>query len=217
MGKLIGIFIFSYLVFQTIVWASYPNQWWKVFPKEEAPEWEILPHEALPGEVILSKRTELGVFSNLALAPFELDGIKYASIEGLWQGMKYPDPLNIPDDIRLSIKQWPYTREQVYNLSGWEAKDAGKIANQIYLEHQLTWINYGKRLFIYTDGTEGSQFHLELITRAIRAKILQNQSLKELLVKTKGLVLRPDHQMKKDAPSSFYYYEILMRLREALR
>jgi hypothetical protein len=33
----------------------YPAHWWAPVSNEGAPEWEILPQEAAPGEVILSK------------------------------------------------------------------------------------------------------------------------------------------------------------------
>jgi len=44
----------------------YPSHWWGPVSKDGAPAWEILPQEAGPGEVILSKRNELGLLSNLA-------------------------------------------------------------------------------------------------------------------------------------------------------
>lgn len=47
------------------IW-QYPLQWWAEAPRKGAPAWEILPQEAGPGEVILSKRNELGVLSNFA-------------------------------------------------------------------------------------------------------------------------------------------------------
>ena len=68
--------------------------------KEGAPEWEILPQEAKPGEVILSKRNELGLLSNFAATPFEFRGKRYASLEGFWQMMKYPEG---PDDPRAKF------------------------------------------------------------------------------------------------------------------
>src|SRR6516164_10765204 len=70
---------------------SYPADWWAPVPKEGAPAWEILPQEAGPGEVILSKRNELGLLSNFAPTPFTFHGKRYASLEGFWQMMKYPE------------------------------------------------------------------------------------------------------------------------------
>jgi hypothetical protein len=32
----------------------------------------------------------LNLISNLALTPFDLDGRRYASVEGFWQGLKFP-------------------------------------------------------------------------------------------------------------------------------
>lgn len=43
--------------------ASYPQHWWTPAARDGAPVWEILPQEARPGEVILSKRNELGLLS----------------------------------------------------------------------------------------------------------------------------------------------------------
>jgi hypothetical protein len=42
---------------------DYPREWWIDIPRHEAAAWEILPQDAKPGEVILSKRTELGILS----------------------------------------------------------------------------------------------------------------------------------------------------------
>ncbi|HEU4389634.1 MAG TPA: hypothetical protein VFV34_17650, partial [Blastocatellia bacterium] len=50
--------------------AKYPAHWWVPVSKDGAPAWEILPQEAGPGEVILSKRHELGLLSNFAATPF---------------------------------------------------------------------------------------------------------------------------------------------------
>ena len=38
----------------------YPAHWWTPIVDPKKPDWEILPQEAGPGEVILSKRHELG-------------------------------------------------------------------------------------------------------------------------------------------------------------
>ncbi|HUI08312.1 MAG TPA: hypothetical protein VL486_15030 [Verrucomicrobiae bacterium] len=90
--------------------ADYPARWWTPVPKAGAPAWEILPQEAGPGEVILSKRNELGLLSNLAPTPFTFHGQRYASLEGFWQMMKYPENGN---DVRARFPglEWKYTRE----------------------------------------------------------------------------------------------------------
>ena len=61
---------------------KYPAHWWTQVSKDGAPTWEILPQEAGPGEVILSKRHELGLLSNFAPTSFTFRGKRYASVEG---------------------------------------------------------------------------------------------------------------------------------------
>ena len=78
----------------------YPTSWWTPVSKDGCAEWEIMPQEAGAGEVILSKRNELGLLSNFAPTPFEFHGKRYASLEGFWQMMKYPEG---PDDPRVEI------------------------------------------------------------------------------------------------------------------
>jgi len=198
---------------ETIDRGDYPAEWFVEIPRDQGRGWEILPQDAKPGEVILSKRTVLGLFSNFADSPFILDGKSYASIEGLWQGLKYPDP-TLVDDERLAINSWPFTRDEVFAMVGWDAKSAGNQANAIYNDNGLNLVTYGKHRFNYVDGAEGSDFHYELITRAIREKVLQNPQIKSLLIKSKGLILRPDHFMSSRYPKSFYYHKILMKIRD---
>src|SRR5689334_21903530 len=80
--------------------SRYPAAWWTPVSKSKAASWEILPQEAGQGEVILSKRSELGLLSNFAATPFMFRGKKYASLEGFWQMMKYPEG---PDDPRAKF------------------------------------------------------------------------------------------------------------------
>ena len=79
--------------------SRYPAQWWTPIIDPAKPDWEILPQEAGPGEVILSKRNELGLLSNFAATPFTFRGKRYASLEGFWQMMLYPEG---PDDPRTN-------------------------------------------------------------------------------------------------------------------
>src|SRR5882672_2175362 len=90
---------------------NYPAQWWTPAPTNGAPGWEILPQAAAPGEVILSKRNELGLLSNFAPTTFTFHGKSYASLEGFWQMMKYPGSTN---DLRATFPglEWKLTREQ---------------------------------------------------------------------------------------------------------
>ena len=126
--------------------SRYPTHWWTPVSKEGAPTWEILPQEAGPGEVILSKRNELGLLSNFAATPFTVKGKRYASLEGFWQMMKYPEGPNDPRAKRRELK-WKYTREQVAQLTGFEAKNAGTLAEENMKQLGISWVTFaGKRI-----------------------------------------------------------------------
>ena len=89
--------------------AAYPAHWWAPVPKEGAPAWEILPQEARPGEAILSKRHELGLLSNFAATPFTYRDRRYASLEGFWKMMLYPEDAEDPRATYPGL-EWKYTR-----------------------------------------------------------------------------------------------------------
>lgn len=191
---------------------DYPAEWFKEVPRSEAQSWEILPQDAKQGEVILSKRTELGIFSNFGATPFVLDGKSFASVEGLWQSLKYPDPA-IPNDERHAITDWEFSRAEVEAMVDRVAKGAGNSANKVYAKYKLKNINWGEHFFNYTDLAEGSQFHYALIKRALRAKLDQNTGLWALLMRTGCLKLKPDHHVNETDPPSYKYFNIYMELR----
>ncbi|HVS20996.1 MAG TPA: hypothetical protein VHD88_04070 [Pyrinomonadaceae bacterium] len=93
--------------------------------RSQETDWEILPQEAGPGEVILSRRNELGLLSNFAPTPFVFHGKRYASLEGFWQMMKYPEG---PNDPRAKCPglEWKYTREQVAQMVSFEANHGAR-------------------------------------------------------------------------------------------
>src|SRR2546423_4800280 len=109
--------------------ARYPAHWWTPVIDPKKPAWEILPQEAGPGEVILSKRNELGLLSNFAATPFVFHDKRYASLEGFWQAMLYPEG---PNDPRANFPgvEWKYSREQVTQMTSFEAKHAGDLAEE---------------------------------------------------------------------------------------
>ena len=160
--QLISRFFIAYLFCHTVE-AHYPSSWWEYVPPEGAPSWEVLPQDAGAGEVVLSKRTELGIFSNLSYSPFTFDGEKYFSIESLWQMMKYPSHLF--NDPR-GLLGYVYTREQVRKLYGFKAKKAGDAANDIMRKNDINWISYNGKIFDYKDFGQGSKFHYDIIYRA---------------------------------------------------
>ena len=193
---------------------SYPTNWWTPVPTEGAPAWEILPQEAKPGEVILSKRNELGLLSNFAATPFEFHGKRYASLEGFWQTMKYPEGTNDPRATFPGL-QWAYTRDQVAQLSSFEAKRAGTLAEQNMKTMGITWVSFEGNRFEYKPKQPGE--HYRLIVEATKEKLRQNPEVKKVLLATGNLILMPDHHQEPDAPAAWRYFDILMQIRTELQ
>src|SRR5437588_5337637 len=193
--------------------SPYPDHWWKPVPKEGAPDWEILPQEAGPGEVILSKRNELGLLSNFAATPFTFRGRRYASLEGFWQMMLYPEG---PDDPRAKFPGlvWKYTRAQVSQMTSFEAKAAGTLAEENMKQMGITWVTFAGQQIEYRPAEPGE--HYRLIVAATWAKVRQNPEVKKVLLATGDLVLRPDHHQEPNAPAAWRYYEILTEIRRQL-
>jgi predicted NAD-dependent protein-ADP-ribosyltransferase YbiA (DUF1768 family) len=193
---------------------DYPAHWWVDIPREDAQEWEILPREAGPGEVILSKRNELGLLSNFAATPFTFRGKRYASLEGFWQMMKYPED---GDDPRASFPglHWAYARDQVALMTGFEAKHAGALAERNMEKMGISWVTFeGKRLE-YRQPSRGE--HYQLIEAATREKVWQNPEVEKVLLSTGDLILKPDHHQRPDAPPAWRYYDILTQIRAEIR
>jgi predicted NAD-dependent protein-ADP-ribosyltransferase YbiA (DUF1768 family) len=193
----------------------YPAHWWAPVDKEGAPGWEILPQEAGTGEVILSKRDpELGLLSNFAATPFEFRGKVYASLEGFWQMMKYPEG---PDDPRAKHPGlvWPHTRDEVAQMTAFDAKRAGDVASQNMSQMGIDWVTFEGRQFPY-HADEPSD-HYRLIVEATREKVRQNPDVERVLLSTGDLVLKPDHRQERDAKAAWRYYDILTEIRRELQ
>jgi predicted NAD-dependent protein-ADP-ribosyltransferase YbiA (DUF1768 family) len=192
---------------------KYPAHWWTPVSKEGAPTWEILPQEAGPNEVILSKRHELGLLSNFAATPFTLDGKKYASVEGFWQMMLYPEG---PDDPRAQFPglEWKFRRDEVAQMTAFEAKSAGTIAEANMAKMGIDWVSFERRRFPYRPAEPGE--HYRLIVAAMRAKVEQNSDVKRALLSTGDLKLKPDHHQEPNAPAAWRYNEIWMTIRKEL-
>lgn len=193
---------------------NYPACWWADIPEEDAQEWEILPQEARPGEVILSKRNELGLLSNFAATPFTFRGTRYASLEGFWQMMKYPENDADPRTV-FPGRQWAHTRDQVAQMTGFEAKKAGALAEQNMEKMGISWVTFEGKQIEYRSPAQGE--HYELIGAATREKVRQNHEVKKVLLSTGDLILKPDHHQRPDAPPAWRYYDILTRIRAELR
>jgi predicted NAD-dependent protein-ADP-ribosyltransferase YbiA (DUF1768 family) len=193
---------------------TYPAHWWAAVPSEGAPAWEILPQEAGPGEVIVSKRHELGLLSNFAATPFIFHGKQYASLEGFWQMMLYPEGAADPRAVFRGVA-WAFTRDQVAQMTAFEAKHAGELAGQNMARMEIAWVSFEGRRFEYRPSRRGA--HYALIVAAMREKVRQNPEVRRVLLATGDLVLRPDHHEEPHARAAWRYCDILMRIRDELR
>ncbi len=194
--------------------APYALHWWAPVSEDQKASWEILPQAAGPGEVILSKRNELGILSNFAATPFTFRGRRYASVEGFWQMMLYPEG---PADPRTRVPGivWPHTREQVAGMTAFEAKDAGTAAEENMRKLGIDWVTFEGRRMPYRAKAPGE--HYRLIVAAMRAKLEQNPKVREILLATGDLVLRPDHLEERDPPPEWLYFRIWMEIRAGLQ
>ncbi|MEY4916980.1 MAG: hypothetical protein RL616_893, partial [Verrucomicrobiota bacterium] len=154
--------------------------------------WEILPQAAAPGEVILSKRNELGLLSNFASTPFTFHGQRYASLEGFWQMMKYPEGT---DDERATFvgMTWTNTRAEVAQMTAFAAKHAGDVAERNMKTMGITWVTFEGRRMEYRFTGQGGFY--DLIVAA----------------------LKPDHHQEADAPAAWHYFDILTEIRTELQ
>jgi predicted NAD-dependent protein-ADP-ribosyltransferase YbiA (DUF1768 family) len=131
------------------------------------------------------------LIGNLAATAFELNGVRYASVEGFWQGLKFPEGKE---------------RERVAGLVGLEAKRAGK-------EHE-----YGESVSYNGAAYRvGTWEHWQLMKQACLAKFTQNFEAQAALL---GTGERPlIHKMRRDSKTipGVIMAEIWMKIREKLR
>lgn len=116
------------------------------------------------------------MLSNLTYAPFEMDGQRFASVEGFWQGIKrvYGDR----------------ERDQIFQLFGIPAKRAGRLEEP----PEFAW--YQNQAF-----PMGSQCHQLLLKRAVAHKLRDNPDIGLLLLATNDDVIL--HDPKKSNGESF--------------
>ncbi|MEY4918097.1 MAG: hypothetical protein RL616_2010, partial [Verrucomicrobiota bacterium] len=219
-----SFFQFSFLLFISVllvagcrsprVVTNYPAHWWTPVPTNGAPSWEILPQAAAPGEVILSKRNELGLLSNFAPTPFTFHGKRYASLEGFWQMMKYPEGTN---DFRATFPdvKWAYMRDDVSQLAAFAAKKAGDLAEANMKMMGITWVTFEGKRIEYRFAGQGDFY--QLIVAATREKVRQNPDVQKVLLATGDLILKPDHHQEADAPAAWHYFDILTEIRTELQ
>jgi len=188
----------------------YPASWWTPVRDPHPPSWEILPQAAAPGEVILSKRNELGLLSNFAATPLVFHGKKFASVEGFWQATKYPENEKDPRMHYPGI-HWPYTRAQVESMTAFEAKHAGDVGTTNMKTMGIDWVSFEGRHMVYRAPGE-SDFY-KLIVQVMKEKLKQNPQVRDVLLRTGDLRLRPDHQPGPPSLKAWQYFDIWMSIR----
>jgi predicted NAD-dependent protein-ADP-ribosyltransferase YbiA (DUF1768 family) len=129
--------------------------------------------------------------SNLALTPFDMLGRRYASVEGFWQGLKFPSDEE---------------RERVAGLYGPEAKSAayGEPEREVFVFEGRT----------YATGGPG---HRGLMLQACRAKFTQHAQARAALLATGDRPLT--HRVRRDSKTipGALMADIWVRIRAALR
>ncbi|MDC1175007.1 NADAR family protein [Bacteriovoracaceae bacterium] len=194
---------------------QYPKHWYK--PVEgKVKWWEITPDHAKEGEVILSKRNELGILSNFSHTPFRYDGKKYESIEGAWQAMKFPEDSADSSDPRNSKKlKWGHKRSEVEKMIAFKAKDAGKIGSKNMKKLKINWVTYKGKRMTYRTSKKGE--HYKVIRAMMVEKVKQNPEVRKILLATGDLKLLPDHKVSPSSPPAWKYYDIYTEFRELLK
>jgi predicted NAD-dependent protein-ADP-ribosyltransferase YbiA (DUF1768 family) len=128
--------------------------------------------------------------------------------------MLYPEG---PGDLRAKAPgvTWPHTREEVAQMIGFDAKDAGDAAEANMRKMRIGWVTFeGKRIEYMSKKKDG---HYDLIVGAMRAKLEQNPKVREILLATGDLTLLPDHIQEEGAPAEWQYFRIWMEIRRELQ
>lgn len=142
-----------------------------------------------PINVVSYAAPPIDLISNFAATPFELDGARYASVEGFWQCWRYSDATE---------------RARVAMLVGREAKSAGAAAPPEQFDYCGASIRWG--------GWD----HWQLMRRACQAKFAQNENARAALLGTLGRPLT--HRTRRDSRSipNAIMAQIWMEIRAAL-
>jgi len=110
---------------------------------------------------------------------------------------------------------WKFTREQIAQMTAFEAKSAGTLAEENMKKLGIDWCMFEGKRFPYRSQAPGE--HYRLIVAAMRAKLEQNPEVKRVLLATGDLVLKPDHHGEESPPPEWKYNEIWMQIRTELQ
>jgi predicted NAD-dependent protein-ADP-ribosyltransferase YbiA (DUF1768 family) len=133
-------------------------------PREEACREPVNIHSGVTDEL-------LKLIGNFAHTPFELHGQRYASVEGFWQGLKFPNEAD---------------RRRIAALHGGEAKRAGDAAAPA-------------GAIVYRSATiqVGRPAHWALMRQACLAKFTQHEEARQALLSTGSRPLV--HRLRRDS------------------
>jgi predicted NAD-dependent protein-ADP-ribosyltransferase YbiA (DUF1768 family) len=142
---------------------------------------------------VISTSTDpaLRLISNFAATPFVLDGRPYASVEGFWQGLKYPGGAE---------------RRRIAALSGGQAREAGEAQ-----PYGPTITYEGQTIPVGTWG------HWQLMERACLAKFTQHEEAQLALLSTGERTLV--HRVRRDSRTipGVIMADIWMKIRRRLQ
>ena len=95
--------------------------------------------------------------------------------------MLYPEN---PDDPRAKFPgiTWPHTREEVAQMTAFNAKNAGDIGEKNMQKMGIDWVTFDGKRMKYWSVEKGE--HYRIIVAAMRAKLEQNPKVKEILLST---------------------------------
>src|SRR5260370_24535489 len=113
--------------------------------------------------------------------------------------MKFPESEEDEQEKFTDLK-WQWTREQVAQMTGFEAKHAGTVAEQNMKSMGISWVTFEGKQMEYKPAIPGE--HYQLVVEATREKVLQNPEVRKILLATGSLVLKPDHHQEPDAPAA---------------
>ena len=100
-------------------------------------------------------------------------------------------------------------------MTAFEAKQAGTLAEHNMATMHIDWVTFEGKKMPYRPVEPGE--HYRLIVEATWEKVRQNPKVKDVLLATGDLKLKPDHHQEPNAPAAWRYYEILMDIRTRLR
>ena len=80
---------------------------------------------------------------------------------------------------------------------------------------KINWVSFEGQRFEYKPSVPGE--HYKLIVAATWEKVKQNPEVKQVLLSTGDLILKPDHHQEANAPAAWAYYEILTQIRTELQ